>query len=424
MTLTADAIVVGAGVIGSSIALELSRSGLSVIVVDKASGPGQGSTSASSAVVRFNYSTWAGVATAWESQHCWRHWPDYLEGCDQDGMARFQRTGFAMLDVELAPRGRVTGLFDRAGIPYEEWDTAELLRRIPGVDPGRYWPPRRLEDPEFWKDASGALGALWTPDAGFVDDPSLAAVNLASAARGRGARFLFGRVVEGVLGDGPVRGVRLDDGTHISSAVVVNAAGPWSRTLNALAGVGQGWTVSVRPMRQEVHQVPAPSGYSTPSQLGPIVADLDLGTYVRDTPGEGLLVGGTEPECDPFEWLDDPDGCNPNPTRLAFDAQVTRAARRFPRLGVPGSPRGTAGVYDVTEDWAPIYDETEREGFFVAIGTSGNQFKNAPLAGKFLAALVCGRRYYVGDYTGLRVDLDVFSRLRSRNADSTGTVMG
>ena len=93
-------------------------------------------------------------------------------------------------------------------------------------------------------------------------------------------------------------------------------------------------------------------------------------------------------------------------------------------LPVPPAPRGLAGVQRVTEGWAPIYDGTGRPGFFVAIGGSGNQFKNAPLAGRFLAALVRGEASYTGEHTGLTIDLSAFSRLRPRNTASTGTVMG
>ncbi|WP_079159812.1 FAD-dependent oxidoreductase [Streptomyces griseus] len=64
-----DAVVVGAGAIGSSVALELARSGLRVVVVDKFGGAGNGSTGASSAVVRFTYPTIAGVDAAWESRY-------------------------------------------------------------------------------------------------------------------------------------------------------------------------------------------------------------------------------------------------------------------------------------------------------------------------------------------------------------------
>lgn len=423
MSVTADVVVVGAGVIGSSIAFELAKAGRSVVVVDKASGPGQGSTSASSAVVRFNYSTWDGISLSWESKHCWEKWTDHLEGVDEAGMARFHRVGMVFLDVDIAPMDRVLVMFNRAGIPYERWDAGELARRMPGLDPGRFWPPKRIEDPAFWEDTDKHLGALWTPDAGFVDDPGLAAVNLANSAKRRGAKFLFGRQVTAVLGDGAATGVLLDDGTTVSAPVVVNAAGPWSEALNELAGVGEGWSVTVRPMRQEVHHVPAPAGFNG-ERIGPCVADLDLGTYLRGTPGDGLLVGGTEPECDALQWVDDPDASNPNPTQAVFEAQVTRAARRLPELGVPGKAIGIAGVYDVTEDWTPVYDGTEREGFYVAIGTSGNQFKNAPMVGRLMRAVIDGETSVVGEHTGLEIGLASFRRDRSRNTDSTGTVMG
>jgi glycine/D-amino acid oxidase-like deaminating enzyme len=101
---------------------------------------------------------------------------------------------------------------------------------------------------------------------------------------------------------------------------------------------------------------------------------------------------------------------------------------------VPPAPRGIAGVYDVADDWTPIYDRTALDGFFVAIGTSGNQFKNAPVAGRFMTAIITavedGRDHdadpvqYVGEHTGLTVDLGAFSRKRPVNAESTGTVMG
>lgn len=236
-------------------------------------------------------------------------------------------------------------------------------------------------------------------------------------------RCLFGKTVTKVLGDGPVIGVELSDGSRVSAPIVVNAAGPWSAKLNELAGVGDGWTVNVRPMRQEVHHVPAPAGFNADA-IGPCVADLDLGVYMRGTPGGGLIVGGTEPECDPLEWIDDPDSSNPNPTQAVYEAQVTRAARRLPDLGVPGKAVGIAGVYDVSDDWTPIYDRTERDGFFVAIGTSGNQFKNAPLVGRVMTAVIYGEDAIVGQHTGLQIGLSAFGRTRLRYPDSTGTVMG
>ncbi|SRR5579875_952811 len=435
MPVTADVIVVGAGVIGAAAALELAKAGLQVVVVDKTGGPGFGSTSASSAVVRFNYSTWDAVATAWESKHCWEKWAEHLQVRDESGLARFVRTGKVMLDVPPVPHDRVTALFDRAGVPYEVWDAVALKARVPGIDPSRHWPPKPVDDEAFFAEPAGQLGGLYTPDAGFVDDPQLAAHNLAAAAMARGAEFVFNRAVTGVeqLG-GRVSGVRLSDCTRVAAPVLVNAAGPWSGAVNRLAGVGGEFTVKVRPMRQEVHQVTAPPGYNHGTRLGPVIADLDLGIYLRPASPDFLLIGGTEPACDPLEWIDDPDQANPRVTASRFRAQVTRAARRLPGLTVPNTPVGIAGVYDVAEDWTPIYDRTNLDGFYVAMGTSGNQFKNAPLVGRFIALLVDGVEAghdhdreplrYTCEHTGHMINLGAFSRMRPPNKNSSGTVMG
>ena len=136
-TLTADAVVVGSGVIGSAVALELARGGRSVLVLDKAGGPGHGSTSASSAVIRFMYSTFEGVATAWESKFCWEAWSDHLglpgfaPLADPPALSRFHRTGMLHLDVPAVPREHSIDLLRAAGVPFEELGADELARALP-----------------------------------------------------------------------------------------------------------------------------------------------------------------------------------------------------------------------------------------------------------------------------------------------------
>lgn len=434
MSTTYDAIVIGAGVIGAAVALELARDGRRVCVVDRDPGPGSGSTSASSAVVRYNYSTWTGVAAAWEAKHLWEDWADHLGHVDEAGMARFVKTGGLCLEFPGQDRGKVLALFDQAGVPYEQWDPETVRQRIPQLEPGRHFPPRALSDDRFWDEPDGELTAYWTPDSGFVDDPQLAAHNLMAAAQHRGADFRFRSGVVGVqrVGD-RVSGVRLEGGSIVDADVVVNVAGPHSSRINELAGVLDDFAVTTRPLRQEVHHVPAPAGYGN-GLPGPLVADLDLGTYFRGTPGGGLLIGGTEPECDRLQWLENPDEFDPNPTQEVFKAQVYRAARRLPDLPVPEAARGIVGVYDVSEDWIPIYDRTNLGGFYVAIGTSGNQFKNAPVAGRFMAELItaveAGRDHDTDAVqvklkrTGHVADLGHYSRRRRINTDSSFSVMG
>ncbi len=433
MTDIADAIVIGTGVIGAAVAYELARAGLRVTSVDRLADVGFGSTSSSSAIVRFHYSTYEGVAASWDARFGWEAWRDYLESSAEETLATFHRVGCLVLDGS-SPRERVLSLFDKVGVPYESWNAATIRQRVPGIDPGHYGPPKSPLEEAFWETADGEIGAFFTPDAGFVDDPQLAARNLIAAAQRRGARVVLNEEVVEVLQRGSrVRGVRLASGGVIAAPIVVNVAGPHSGQINAVAGVLDDFSVRTRPLRQEVHSVPAPPDYAH-GGLGPVVMDGDLGTYFRSHFGGQVLVGGTEPACDPLEWVDDPDAYNPNPTQRVWDAQVLRLARRMPSFGVPPRARGLAALYDVSDDWIPIYDRTSLAGFYVAIGTSGNQFKNAPTVGKFMAELIgaCEHGHdhdrsplmISGRFTGLTIDLGHYSRLRHPHAQSTFSVMG
>jgi glycine/D-amino acid oxidase-like deaminating enzyme len=435
MPVTADAIGIGAGVIGGSIAFELAKLGFGAVLVEKGGAAGHGSTSASSAIIRFNYSTLDGVATSWEAKHCWETWSDHLGRMDKHGLASFQQTGMIVLDSPIAPREWVIALFEQVGVTYEEWDAASLRARIPGIDARAYWPPKRIDDDAFFLDADHELGGLFMPDAGFVNDPQLAAQNLVTAAQDLGTTLLLNHTVTEIIQRNErVAGVRFSNGEVIESPVVINAAGPWSGQINRLAGVGAEFTIGVRPLRQEVHYVQAPSGFNARGALGPSIADSDLGTYIRAAAGDKIMVGGTEPECDALDWIENPDDSDPNVTASCFERQVVRAARRLSTLGVPITPKGVAGVYDVSDDWQPIYDRTDLAGFYVAMGTSGNQFKNAPLVGRFLASLVesveAGHDHdeeplqYMGEHTGNSINLGAFSRKRQFNMNTSGNVWG
>ena len=426
----AKAIVIGAGVIGCSIAFEMAAKGYEVISIDKAQGPGQGSTSASSAVVRFNYSTFDAVALAWESFHCWKNWPEHL-GKKQERYSKMIDVGVVMLDAPVISGEKTSQLFDAVGIPYEVWNSTDLLKNVSGIDVGKYWPPKTLADDAFWEEASESLGAIYTPNGGYIDDPLLATENLAQAAISAGVTFRFKTKVTAILQEGnKVIGIEVDGTEKIFADVVINAGGPWSNGINKLAGVGQDFTISVKPMRQEVHQITTPMNLLS----GPIIGDLDLGTYMRSSPTGATLIGGTEPECDRLDWVDDVETVNLNRTKELFEAQVTRPARRFPALKIPNTASGIAGIYDVAAAWTPIYDRTELDGFFVAIGTSGNQYKNAPMVGTLMTELIdavrAGHDHDVepvkirAERTGNEISLGAFSRKRAFNAENTGTVMG
>ncbi len=429
----ADVIVIGAGVIGSAVAFELARDGRSVIVVDKGPAAGAGSTSSSSAIIRFSYSTTDAVLTAWEAAGMWMDWPRHLGCIDPDGMARFVKTGMCIFRTPGDTTRRIEQLWDELGIPYELLSGDRLRQLLPGVDLGAFFPPKRIEDPAFADDPHDTVTAIFEPESGFMDDPMLCAHNLAFAARRHGAQFRFHHEVVAVeRQNGCVSGVMLAGGESIGAPIVVNVGGPYSARLNLLAGVNDGMRIGHRPLHQEVFSVEPPPGLRLEDGM-PAVADLDIGQYIRPQIGGMWLVGGTEPECDDLHWIDDPDQHSPYPTTEQFETSMMRVARRVPGFGVPHRPVGLAALYDVSDDWVPIYDKSDLPGFYMACGTSGNQFKNAPLAGQFMKAIIDAEAdgidhdehpvQFLGSRTGRTIDLGAFSRRRERSATS-GSVMG
>ncbi|MFM8266778.1 MAG: NAD(P)/FAD-dependent oxidoreductase [Ilumatobacteraceae bacterium] len=430
---TADAVVVGAGVIGCSVAHELAKGGRRVVVVDRGPAPGAGSTSSSVALIRFSYSTLDAVLTAWEAAAMWRDWETHLGGIDPDGMAHFVEIGMILFRTPGDGIARVERLWRDVGIDYVELDAEELRRRLPGFDVGAYYPPKRIDDPAFLDDPATEVSAIFEPRSGFIDDPMAAARNLAVAARRHGAEFHFHAEVTGIeRAGGRVAGVSLAGGGSIAAPVVVNVGGPHSSLLNEMAGVVDGMRIRHRPLRQEVFTVAAPIGLRLADGMAAL-ADVDLGQYLRPQPGGTWLVGGLEPECDPLHWVDDPDAFDPHPTVEQFEVSMMRLARRVPEFGVPHRPVGLAAMYDVADDWVPIYDRSDLPGFFMACATSGNQFKNAPIAGRYLAAIIdaeaAGHDHdaepvtVVGPTTGRSIDLGAFSRRRAP-AVTTGSVLG
>lgn len=428
-----DAIVIGAGVIGASVALELARGGRSVVVVDKGPGPGCGSTSASSAIIRFSYSTRDPILAAYEAAAMWGDWSGHLGVTDPDGLCRLIPTGILIFRTTGYDGVQMLELWDEFGIEHEVLDADELAARFPWLDTGRYHPPKRIDDPAFADDPDGRLGAVLSPDAGFIDDPMLAARNLAYAAGQHGAAFRFGSQVVSVdRSTDAVTGVTLADGSSISAPIVVNVAGPHSSAINRLAGVTGDMRIGHRALRQEVFAVPGPIGARL-EDGAPLVADLDVGQYFRPQPGGTLLLGGTEPDCDELHWVDDPDTNSDHPTVEVFETYTMRLARRVPGFGVPSRPTGVASMYDASDDWVPIYDRSSLHGYFMACGTSGNQFKNAPIAGRFMREIIdatmAGHDHdadpvqYTGRRTGRTIDLGSFSRRRDP-AVTSGTVMG
>jgi glycine/D-amino acid oxidase-like deaminating enzyme len=428
------AAIVGAGVIGCAIALELRRRGFAVSVIDKNGDAGHGSTSASCGIVRRFYSQPGMIAMANEAAHVWADWAAHVGPVGED-LAVFRRPGvlFIVPRVDDAVH-TLLGEMRRLGIRVALLTPAEVRGRFPHLDTASHFPPRPVSDPAFLEPGERPIaGAVFEEDSGYVVSPGVATGNLRRAGEREGVRFLLNQEVRAIRAPGPRR-FRIEtaaDG-EIACDVVVNAAGPHSGIVNRMAGVSL--PLETRPLRREVHVLANPIHDQPGGKALPVVADLDGGVYFRpEAGGRDLVVGSTDPECDAKDFVADPDDFGDRLTDLYRERQCLRLMQRFPAVTM-GPPRGVAALYDVTvRDWYPIADRTDLRGYYVCIGTSGSSFKTAPVLGLLMAELIDqveGGRDTDRDplqlalhRTGATVDTRFLSRRRGE-LQTTGTVIG
>jgi len=433
-TKTYDAIIIGAGIIGNCIAYELARKGYKTLSVDKLGGSGFGSTSGSCAIIRFYYSSPEGVALAREGYYYWLNWPRYLKTADPHGMAYYKNTGAMVFKTEVNHYlEKVMASLDALGVGYIELSPEEVKDYIPNPDLRTYYPQKRIDDPKFGHaTGSQVTGAVFAPESGYISDPKLSTHNVEIAARHIGSDFLFNTEVVDILKSaGRVSGVALSDGRTLQAPVVINVAGPHSSRINAMAGIIDQMNIKTRALRVEVAHVPSPAGVDWENG-GVITSDSDTGVYTRPETGNHILIGSEEPACDPLEYVD-PDDYNLDFTDQSR-TQVMREAMRIPDLPIPNRMQGVVDLYDVTDDWYPIYDKSSLPGYYLAIGTRGNQYKNAPVVGAFMADLVqyceSGRDHdvepllYRMKYIDYTLNIGFFSRNREINAESSFSVIG
>jgi sarcosine oxidase subunit beta len=431
-----DAIIIGAGISGAAIGFELSKKSYQTLNIDKLPAAGNGSTSNTCAIIRTHYSTLEGTAIAYDSYFYWKNWANYIGARDELGLSEFREVGAIIIADKKHDQNKYVKLHNQLGIPYEVWDPIKLLTRMPHFVDDSFYPPMRPEDPSFNDPPKGKINPsiLYYPNNGYINDPILSVHNIQRAAESKGAKFLFNAEVSEIkTKDDRVTGVVLKDGRQFDAPVVVNAAGPHSSIINRMAGIENKMKIKTRALRHEVHFVPSPENFSYEKE-GLVVGDLDLSGYHRPETGNKILVGSEDPQCDIKEWINDPDDFNKDVTIEQYHAQVYRLAKRIPSLPIPSNPRGVVDLYDVTDDWIPIYDKSDLKGFYLAIGTSGNQYKNGPVIGQLLSEIIdASEKGNDHDKEPVQVklrnidftlDTGFFSRNREVNQDSSFSVLG
>ncbi len=430
-----DAIIIGAGVIGACTAYEMAKKGWKTLSIDKLPEAGYGSTSGSCAIIRTYYSAFETCALAYEGWHYWKDWEGYIGTGVAGDLIKYHDTGCLVIKT---PHNHdlsvVCETMDAIGCPYQHVAVNDIPTHLHGADTRSFEPAKRPEDDGFGEATGDAVnGAVFFPRGGYVNDPKLSARNAQQAAEAAGATFMFNTEVSEIRkSDGRVQGVTLVDGTEIDASVVVNVAGPHSFVVNDMAGVNASMNIKTRALRHEVAHVAAPKGTNF-ERDGLVFSDSDIHTYARPEIGNNILIGSEDPACDPKEWVADPDNFNADFSDQ-WKIMVMRMAQRLPGLGIPEQARGVVALYDVSDDWMPIYDKSDLPGFYMAVGTSGNQFKNAPVAGKIMTAIIeaceSGRDHDADpvqfhlDYIDKDISLGAFSRNREINENSSFSVIG
>jgi sarcosine oxidase subunit beta len=381
VTTSADVVVVGSGIIGSSIAYQLARRGVSVIAVDKGNGPAEGSTGASSSICRAKYSNPEVVRVASHGLRAFREWGEFT------GLAE-PRSGLqnvGVLWILGADRQSVEGdvaTMTSQGVAAETLGPEDVTGR---------WPALSTCSAPF--DMTGEIEHVCSPGEAYLfesgggyADPVGANQDLVDATRSQGGEVRFRSEVVDVLGGaGRVGGVKLGDGDTIEADLVINAAGPWCNRLNKMAGLDLEWTLT--PTRIQTVYRPWPSA------LGPLPVGIDgtTGTYFRpESAGQQVLVGGVLPE-DEEEIVEDPDSFKTVPDADFTQMKLAAFHHRVPDLEARGNVSGIAGLYTINrEDVHPVVGATGVDGFWVANGFSGHGFKLAPAIGSMVVQAVTG----------------------------------
>lgn len=372
---SADAVVIGGGVNGTSAAMNLARMGAGRVALLERGHLAGGASGRSGAMVREHYLHPALVEMAMEASAVFHNFQDAV-----GGDARFSQTG-RVLTFPAMHREAVEANYAmnrELGVNIQALTPSELSALVPAMN---------VEDVDI---------GLYEPESGYAD-PVATTYAYADAARRHGAEILTETPVISILTEGGrVRGVRTADGV-IETNTVVAAVGPWT---NALA-IPLGEPLPIAPTRVQMVHLRRPPALES---LGVNVIDYTTGAYFRVDAGFGTLVGGEA-------WDDLNETVNPDAFGLNADHDVIakfweRAKLRFPDFAAATCRGGYGSLYDMTPDGNPILDRSRAaDGLYWATGFSGHGFKLSPVIGRMVAELVMS-----GDNADRRIRLFRASR--------------
>lgn len=378
---SADVVVVGGGVIGSSIAMHAAAAGAGRVLLLEKDHLASGATGRSGAMIREHYLHPTLVRMAQESSQVFQNFTEII-----GGDVRFVRTGRLILLADWdEAAGRANAAMNRElGVNIQTLAPADMEALVPQMS---------TDDV--------ALG-LYEPDSGYAD-PIATTYAFARRAADLGATIVPGGKVTGFqVAGGRLTGVETESGLVETGAAVV-AAGPWTNWLSAPLGE----LLPITPLRVQMVHLRRPL---TLESLTPTIIDQTSGSYYRLNSGFYTLMGGEAPE-DMSEVVN-PDAYGLNADHDTITRYWQRARLRFPDFAATTPQGGYGSLYDMTPDGNPILDKSRQvEGLYWAAGFSGHGFKLSPVIGRMMADLVLA-----GDSTGH--DVESFSSQRFAKGES------
>ncbi|HYH27819.1 MAG TPA: FAD-binding oxidoreductase [Actinomycetota bacterium] len=347
---TADAVVVGGGVMGASTAYHLARRGMgNVVLLEREEYFGAMSTGQCAGGIRHQFSSETNVRLSVESIRMMERFPE--------------EPGFP-LDINLC--GYLILLSDEANVARFK-QNVELQRSL-GVDT-QWMDPSEIADRVPRMNIDGVLGGTYYSRDGLAD-PAGVVDGYVGGARRHGVTAAAGTEVTGIVMDrGRISGVETDRGV-ISTPIVVNACGAWAPQLGAMVGV----KIPIEPIRRQVF---------TTTEIPDLPPDFPFAVFFESAlyfhpEGKGVLSGKSNHDETPGYKMEVDEDWEA--------AHLEEAMERFPPIGEAGILSHWAGLYEVTPDAHPIFGRIpEVEGFFVMAGFSGHGFMHGPIAGKLMA---------------------------------------
>ena len=370
MTTATEAVVIGGGVMGTSILYNLVMRGIQRPVLLERDALGSGSTGRSSGAIRMHYSTEVNARLAWESLHIFQDFDEII-----GGDVGWVKTGY----IVIVPEDSTDAL--RQNVEMQQ--SVGIATGIVSIEEARELAPA------FHFDEGEAFA--YEPESGH-GDPSGTALAYSTRARELGATVVLQSPAQTV----EVRGGRvvavITETERYETPIAVVATGPWSSRFLGKLGID----LPLVATRHEVFLLRRPMDKIA---YHPGVGDMSNLIYFRPEGPDLTLVGNGNREEDA-----DPDAYSPRVSMDFVEDIWGRLTKRIPDMEGAQFTTGYAGLYTTTPDLHPVIDRVNGiEGLYICTGFSGHGFKLSPVVGIVMAELILDGAARTVDISTLRM---------------------